>query len=119
MSNIYETDRPPPEVVDWEKKHDQADHGAPGHIGFRCGQCAQDSTDHSVAITDHHIDYWQTKQIDWQEACDVVMRAFDQAVEDHFPEHQPQGCQTCPVMGDLPEKPSPPYERALGQIDTG
>jgi len=85
-------------------------HNVNGHTGFRCIECARESPV-MVSIVDDGGDYWQNVQIQWQEECDKVMSAFDEAVAIHFPVHQPQNCQTCPVKPILPEKPNPPVER--------
>lgn len=90
-------------------------HGDPGHGGYRCGECAQRSTN-QVRIHPNSGDYWQTKQIEWQEACDVIFRQFDDAVAAHFPSHLPQNCPDCPAKPILPEKPIVPSDRALKQI---
>lgn len=108
---------PEPEVVDWRLKSDHHNHGEKGHIGYRCGQCAQLSKE-TVYITRDSVDYWQNLQIDWQEACDIIMSEFQQDVQDHFPDHLPANCQDCPVQGSLPEKPLPPVERSLKQIQS-
>lgn len=116
--DIYETKYPPAEIVDWEKKSDAHNHGEIGHIGYRCGQCAQISGK-TVGITKNTIDYWQTKQIEWQEECDYLQVQFDQEMSDHLPVHLPQNCQTCPSATPMPPKPLPPIERALGWKITG
>lgn len=119
MSDIYETDLIPTEIDDYQKKSAQgAEHGTLGHNGFRCGQCAGLSSDSKITANDHGVDYFQNKQIGWQEECDVIMSQFQTDVADHFPDHLPQNCQTCPVKPDLPPKPMPPIERSLGKRNT-
>lgn len=110
MVEIYEKERPSAAIVDYEKKRDHYAHGVEGHTGFRCGLCAGDSKV-SVQISEHGVDHWQNKQIQWQEECDKIMVAFDVAVSNHFPNHLPANCQECPVSPELPEKPTQPFER--------
>lgn len=109
MVEIRYDDRPASKS-DWTLEDDVA-HGLPGHKGVRCGTCAQHSTT-IVRLQPTLADYWQTKQIEWQEACDVVFRAFDDSVAAHFPEHVPgaKNCG-CPTKPKLPQKPQMPYER--------
>lgn len=107
---------PEPEIVDWEAKSDQHFHGEDGHTGYRCGQCAREAVE-QVASTDYSVDYWQTKQIQWQEDCDVIMADFDRRVAQHFPKHKAVKCKTCPKTSPLPEQPNPPIERSMGQVD--
>jgi len=114
---VITSERPLAAQVDWAKKSDQHNHGEIGHIGYRCGMCAQLS-DKTVRITRNSIDYWQTVQIEWQEECDEIMAKFQRDVQTHFPDHQPANCKSCPVQGILPEKPLPPIERALKQIQS-
>lgn len=85
-------------------------HGQPGHTGYKCGQCARESLN-MVEYTPNSREYWQNLQINWQESIDGIMSDFDASVAAHFPVHQPQNCQTCPVKPVLPEKPNPPTER--------
>jgi len=92
-------------------------HGVFGHIGYRCRQCAYLSLE-TNSIAGDSGEYWQNKQIDWQEDCDTIMAEFDQAVMDHFPVHLPVNCQTCPIRGELPAKPMPPIERSMGKLDS-
>lgn len=89
---------------------DDVEHGLPGHYGLRCLACAL-ASGRDVSIEVDTGDYWQTKQIRWQEECDKIMVAFDKAVGEHFPQHQAANCQTCPVTSPLPPKPEPPWER--------
>lgn len=115
MPDVYETDGIPVGIWDFQKRSDGLAHGEEGHNGFRCGICARESPG-MLAITDHGIDYWQDKQLEWQEECDMVMSQFDSDVADHFPVHRP-GDPTCdcPLKPTLPMKPNPPFERALGK----
>lgn len=123
MVDIYESTEKnpkgyaPPEVIDWEKKSDQHNHGEEGHIGYRCAQCAYLSGA-MVSMNEHGIDHWQDKQIAWQEECDKRMSAFDVAVAEHFPVHRERDplCE-CPQRPNLPEKPAPPFERSLGKVN--
>lgn len=108
---------------DWAIQGGEA-HGLPGHTGHRCYACAYDS-EQTVEIHEDSGDYWQSKQIAWQEDCDVVMVEFDKAVATHFPDHLPpvavtdargqvtwdRQCLTCPVVPVMPDKPEPPFER--------
>lgn len=89
-------------------------HGLPDHKGFRCGQCAI-NTGRSVAVAPPGPDYWQSKQIHWQEECDVSFKAFDDSVAEHFPKHDPYNCETCPVKPIMPPKPLAPVERSTRQ----
>lgn len=115
MNSVYSNSKYAPAAeVDWQKKSDSHNHGEIGHIGYRCGQCAQESA-HSVGITENSVDYWQTKQLEWQEECDGIMAKFQQDVQDHFPDHLPVNCQGCPTQDTLPPKPMPAIERALKQ----
>jgi len=100
-----------PHEIDLDKGNNPTAHGTEGHTGFRCGQCARAANTVVEAYPIHAPDLWQKKQIDWQEECDEVFRAFDDAVAAHFPNHLPMGCVNCPVAPDLPIKPEPPYER--------
>lgn len=95
-------------------------HGDEDHIGLRCPTCAAESgyyddddnwVSTSVMIESSSGDHWQTKQLQWQEACDVIFRQVDEATLAHFPEHEPQNCKTCPVAPDLPPKPLRPIDR--------
>jgi len=89
--------------------------------GYRSSVSAADSVS-QCKIQPTTVDYWQDKQLAWQEDCDVVMVQFDRDVADHFPVHQPmdmktgQVCPTCPQRPILPLKPHPPVERALTQL---
>lgn len=100
----------------WEQDYDRRgpEHGVDGHIGWRCGICAL-MNPNAVVISPNSGDFWQNKQIHWQEACDIVFRAYDDAVADHFPVHMPQNCGFCPTKPHLPPKPVPPVERSLKQ----
>lgn len=100
-----------PHEIDLDKGNSPTAHGTPGHTGFRCKQCAQNSDVVVEAYPLHAPDLWTKKQIEWQEACDEVFREFDDAVAAHFPNHLPAGCVNCPVPPALPIKPEPPYER--------
>lgn len=108
-------DRPTPHQLETKLQHDEP-HGQPGHRGVKCYECAQMSGKRTQ-IAPNSGDYWQTKQIEWQEACDKIFRAFDDSVAAHFPEHVPgaQNCG-CPEKPKLPPKPVQPRERALGQL---
>lgn len=108
-----------------EHHHDDPEHGEEGHTGFRCVQCAMESGYYdvndvwvptTVLIESSSGDAWQTKQIVWQEACDVVFRKFDDDTADHFPVHEPRGCTTCPEKPDLPPKPVKPIDRVDSQL---
>lgn len=92
-------------------------HGAPGHIGFRCPICAAESPN-AVLIETTSGDAWQTKQIKWQEACDVVYRQFDDDNAAHWKEHKARDCLTCPVIEDypMPVKPQMPLDRVNKQL---
>ncbi len=85
-------------------------HGADGHTGFRCGECALESPEVVKAVPSS-ADYWQDKQIAWQEQIDILMREFDVDMSDHLPNHLPVNCTTCPRPKALPTKPLPPQER--------
>ncbi len=89
-------------------------HGEPGHGGYKCSECAQEGKN-QVRIHPNTGDYWQTKQIEWQEQCDVIFRQFDDDVAAHFPQHLPRGCENCPEPPELPPKPIVPVERAMQQ----
>lgn len=95
----------------WPVDHE---HGHPDHEGLRCAECALMSPNACI-IHPSSGDYWQDLQIKWQEQCDVIFRRFDDAVAAHFPDHQPQGCMSCPPKPILPVKPTMPFERALEQ----
>lgn len=116
MSEIYKTEYPNSAIVDWEAKVGILEHGVTGHTGYRCGACALLAPT-QVGATTHSVDYYQTKQIEWQEECDEIMGAFDLAVAEHFPKHKAVKCRTCPKPSALPEKPIPPVERALKQVE--
>lgn len=98
----------------FEMEPEDVAHGVEGHIGYRCGQCAQQS-DVVILLADSGGDYWQNLQLKWQEECDIVQNTFDTAVATHFPDHQPYDCASCPVPGKMPVKPNPPAERAIKQ----
>ena len=89
-------------------------HGAEGHKGFRCYQCAQYS-EARILLADNSGEYWQNLQLNWQEKCDVLQNKFDNDVATHWPNHKPIGCDTCPVVYPMPTKPIPPAERAIAQ----
>jgi len=90
-------------------------HGSDGvHSGYRCYQCAQQSGS-SILLASDSGEYWQNKQLDWQEECDVIQSNFDLEVANHFPLHLAIDCKSCPKTGVMPKKPEPPAERALGQ----
>lgn len=97
--------------LSWPVDHD---HGHPDHKGQRCAACAAESKN-PVLIHPNSGDYWQTRQINWQEECDLVFRSFDDSVAEHFPLHTGPQCNSCPVKPVLPPKPVPIYERALHQ----
>lgn len=97
--------------IDREKGNNQVQHGVEGHTGWKCGQCAHESETPSVIYPRDADDIWQDKQLFWQEQCDVIFRDFDTAVAEHFPDHLPQNCTTCPVKPTMPPKPVRPYER--------
>lgn len=95
-------------------------HGDENHVGHRCSQCAAESGYYDendiyiqtgVMIESSSGDHWQTKQLQWQEACDMIFRAVDEATLAHFPEHEPQNCKTCPVPPVMPPKPLRPIDR--------
>lgn len=90
------------------------EHGTEGHLGDHCGACAR-LAPVVVELGETGGDHWQTMQIQWQEACDTIFRQFDDAVADHFPDHLPQNCTTCPEKPILPVKPIQPTERAIAQ----
>ncbi len=90
------------------------EHGGPDHLGVYCGYCALLSGV-QVQAAPTGGDHWQNLQLRWQEECDIVFRAFDDAVADHFPDHEPVNCDTCPSPPNLPEKPVRPIERAIAQ----
>lgn len=117
-------EREDPQQQEWRLQGNDAEHGEEGHKGFRCYACAYDAVQ-VVEIHEDSGDYWQSKQIAWQEDCDVVMAAFDAAVAEHFTNHLPaiaetdtmgqvtyhRQCRTCPVKPVMPAKPEPPFER--------
>jgi len=115
--NDHKQDKIPVEIWDFQKKSDGLAHGEEGHNGWRCGQCAQEGKGNVVQVTEHAVDYWQTKQLDWQEQCDMIQVRFDEEVAAHFPDHRAVGCRTCPMTQPMPEKPNPPYERALEKTE--
>lgn len=108
---IHPDERPTTAQQDWEDGR-QVIHGEDGHTGFRCYECAQVS---GVRVMIHPTsgDWWQTKQIEWQEQCDLIHTAFQEAVAAHFPDHQPFNCDSCPEKPVMPPKPIMPVERAL------
>lgn len=113
MSRIDDDDRKTAYQIDQAKTAD-VPHGVPGHIGFKCGQCARLAQSCVRGLpTDH--DYWQDKQIRWQEEVDTKLREFDDSVAAHFPDHKAVDCPDCPSTAALPVKPTPPQERAVAQ----
>ncbi len=82
----------------------QTAHGTDGHAGYRCYQCAMESGV-TVQLADSGGEYWQNKQLDWQEKCDTLQNKFDLDVATHWPNHQPMNCTTCPVR----MKPASPF----------
>ncbi len=113
----HTTEYPDPAEDEWKKKSENAPHGVEGHIGYRCGQCASASPT-GVRVTDHGIDYWQNKQLQWQEECDSQMHGYNMAksLHEEGPTHLPINCVGCPQPTPLPSKPVPPFERALTQL---
>jgi len=98
-----------PDFRDPDTPHDTGD-----HIGVYCGECGMQSAT-VVLAGPTSADHWQDKQLSWQEDCDTVFRAFDDAVAAHFPDHLPVNCQDCPAPPALPEKPIRPVERTIAQ----
>lgn len=110
-NDVWDTDHKYPNAdVEWWTLVEDVPHNINGHTGWRCLECARDSGTMN-AIESDGGDYWQNKQLGWQEACDVLMAGFQVAVADHFPNHRPFGCVTCPEAPELPVKPNPPVER--------
>ncbi len=104
-----------PHSYDYENRmQSEPEHGHEDHTGYRCSACASESQV-QVLIHPNTGDYWQSKQISWQEACDVIFRAFDDATAEHFPVHLPVNCKDCPEKPILPIKPVMPSERAVAQ----
>lgn len=68
-----------------------------------------------VRLTPHQHDYWQDKQMAWQEQVDDKMLQYDASVAAHWPVHLAVGCTGCPKTQTMPIKPSPPFDRALLQ----
>ncbi len=93
---------------------DDTIHGELGHIGYRCYICAQLSSV-MIQAASSGGEYWQNKQLLWQEECDKLQNQFDADVAAHFPDHYPIGCKTCPTTFEMPPKPLPPSERAIAQ----
>ncbi len=89
-------------------------HGDDGHRGYRCYQCAQ-ASGVMIQLATNSGEYWQNLQLLWQEKCDELQNKFDLDVATHWPNHKPIGCETCPVVYEMPNKPLPPAERAVGQ----
>lgn len=112
---IHPDERLTPFEIELAKNKPNRGHDLDGHTGYRCRQCAEESPG-TVLIESSSGDYWQTKQINWQEACDVVFRAFDDAVAAHFPDHEPVNCMTCPAKPVLPPKPQVPIDRVSKQL---
>jgi len=112
MARLISDERETAAVIDWRLKGGGIEHGAPDHdkYTYRCYQCALESLSTSMIYPDN-TDYWQDKQLKWQEECDGIMADFDRRVAIHFPQHQPVNCQSCPMTGILPPKPEPPWER--------
>lgn len=119
-------ERPTMAQIEAKQNNPGEPHGSEDHTGFRCPQCAAESGyidadsgqwQHGAALIESSSgDHWQSKQIQWQEHCDRVFRAFDDAVAEHFPEHQPVNCKTCPEKPILPDKPHRPIDRADRQL---
>jgi len=111
QNDIYETDHkyPTPAHETFDLQAD-VPHNVNGHTGFRCLECARTSNN-MISIVQDGGDYWQNKQISWQEECDTVMSMFDERVAEHFPEHLAKNCEICPSKPILPTKPNPPVER--------
>jgi len=93
---------------------DDTPHSTKGHIGYRCGGCALVS-EIQIRIASDGGEYWQNKQLLWQEECDELQNQFDKDVASHWPEHKAIGCEDCPKVYEMPPKPMPPFERALRQ----
>ncbi len=104
-----------PNVYQQDHSNFDPEHGAEGHIGVRCSICAGLSPN-AVLIESSSGDYWQTKQLNWQEDCDEVHTAFQEATAAHFPEHKPFGCDTCPTKPIMPIKPQRPIDRVDKQM---
>jgi len=111
MPDSYDTDHKFPNAsVEWYEKISDLPHNMNGHTGHRCIECARES-ENPISTESDSGDYWQNKQLAWQEECDVIMAKFDREVAIHFPAHMPMNCTTCPMTGTLPPKPNPPIER--------
>lgn len=112
---VYDTDHKFPNAsIEWFSVVSDPQHGVEGHIGFRCGECAE-ASENMCQVAPTSADYWQTKQIRWQELVDISLRAFDDSVAAHFPDHKAVDCPDCPVPLALPQKPVSPTERAVSQ----
>ena len=107
----YKGDRLTQDDLEREAGVSYIQHGAPGHTGMRCRECAYQSKAVIPLYPAHDDDGWQDRLIKWQENCDTLMHDFDIRVAEHFPVHQPAGCTTCPTKPSLPIKPVVPYER--------
>lgn len=107
---IDETEHLSAYQVDRQHGNINIPHGFPDHTGYRCSQCAMLS-DNAIVIEQTSGDHWQSKQIKWQEECDIIFKQFDEDVAAHFPVHLPQNCTTCPQPPQLPVKPIQPFER--------
>lgn len=111
QNDIWDTDHKYPNAqVEWYSDIADMDHGINGHTGWRCLECARDGEQMNAVESDGG-DYWQNKQIAWQEDCDNLIVGFNEQVADHFPDHRPFGCVNCPVAPLMPAKPNPPIER--------
>jgi len=111
-NNAWDTDhRYPNAQVEWFDYIADLDHGVNGHTGFRCLECSRISGTSMNAVESDSGDYWQNKQLGWQEECDVLMSGFQVAVAEHFPVHKLIGCPNCPKAPELPVRPNPPVER--------
>lgn len=109
--NVWDTDhRYPNAQVEWYSDIADMDHGINGHTGHRCLECARMSGV-MVAVESDSGDYWQNKQLDWQEECDRLIVGFNEKVALHFPKHSPMNCTMCPKAPPMPERPNPPVER--------
>lgn len=107
----HKDDRKTAYEIDRAAGNSHIQHGTEGHTGFRCKECADLSgVTHSIYDFPND-DLWQQKQIDWQEQCDAMFRAFDDSVAAHFPTHTGPQCQSCPQTPPMPAKPVRPYER--------
>lgn len=100
--------------LDWPRAGGEPAHGLEGHTGYRCKECAMGSKN-PILVESDSGDYWQTKQIRWQEEVDDLHNQFNAQIEAHFPSHQAIGCSSCPKSPAMPAKPMPPVERAVRQ----